>query len=165
MGGPCTVRFQCPGGRTGGGLHNEVPCLGRGVGSMQGEIPCLGGGDPCMVRSNASWVMVTCVGDGNNIAVCIFTARKLSLGQGNIFRGMCQEFCSRGGGGKYLARYPPGGQVHPPPTRYTPGKVPPRTRYPPWTRYTPRDQIHPPDQVQPPGPDTSPPPPPPPRPG
>ena len=31
--------------------------------------------------------------------VNIFTARKRSLGQGNIFIGMCQEFCSRGGGG------------------------------------------------------------------
>ena len=27
----------------------------------------------------------------------IFTARKRSLGQGNIFIGVCQEFCSRGG--------------------------------------------------------------------
>ena len=28
----------------------------------------------------------------------LFTARKQSLGQGNIFRSVCQEFCSRGGG-------------------------------------------------------------------
>ena len=28
----------------------------------------------------------------------IFTARKRSLGQSNIFRSMCQEFCSQGGG-------------------------------------------------------------------
>ena len=28
----------------------------------------------------------------------IITARKRSLGQGNIFRSMCQEFCSRGEG-------------------------------------------------------------------
>ena len=28
----------------------------------------------------------------------IFTARKRSLGQGNIFRSVCQEFCSQGGG-------------------------------------------------------------------
>ena len=27
----------------------------------------------------------------------IFTARKRSLGQDNIFRSMCQEFCPRGG--------------------------------------------------------------------
>ena len=27
----------------------------------------------------------------------IFTARKRSLGQGNIFIGVCQEFCSQGG--------------------------------------------------------------------
>ena len=31
----------------------------------------------------------------------IFTARKRSLGQGNIFRSMCQEFCPRGGGGAW----------------------------------------------------------------
>ena len=29
----------------------------------------------------------------------LFTARKRSLGQGNIFTNVCQEFCSRGGGG------------------------------------------------------------------
>ena len=29
----------------------------------------------------------------------IFAARKRSLGQGNIFIGVCQEFCSQGGGG------------------------------------------------------------------
>ena len=28
----------------------------------------------------------------------IFTARKRSLGQGNIFIGVCQEFCLKGGG-------------------------------------------------------------------
>ena len=28
----------------------------------------------------------------------VFTARKRSLGQGNIFIGVCQEFCSQGGG-------------------------------------------------------------------
>ena len=28
----------------------------------------------------------------------LVTARKRSLGQGNIFRSMCQEFCPRGGG-------------------------------------------------------------------
>ena len=35
-----------------------------------------------------------CVGGGP----IIFTARKRSLGQGNIFIGVCQEFCSQGGG-------------------------------------------------------------------
>ena len=28
----------------------------------------------------------------------VFTTRKRSLGQGNIFIGVCQEFCSQGGG-------------------------------------------------------------------
>ena len=31
--------------------------------------------------------------------ILIFTARKRSLGPGNIFISVCQEFCSRGGGG------------------------------------------------------------------
>ena len=30
--------------------------------------------------------------------IFFFTARKRSLGQGNIFSSMCQEFCPRGGG-------------------------------------------------------------------
>ena len=29
----------------------------------------------------------------------IFTAHKRSLGQGNVFTGMCQSFCSQGAGG------------------------------------------------------------------
>ena len=32
----------------------------------------------------------------------IFTARKRSLGQGNIFTSVYQEFCSQGGGGCLL---------------------------------------------------------------
>ena len=67
------------------------------------------------------------------IIIVIITARKRSLGQGNIFRSVCQEFCSQGGGaGEYLARYLPW-------TRYTP--LGPGT--PPRTRYTPQDQVHP----------------------
>ena len=31
------------------------------------------------------------------IDICIFTARKRSLGQGNIFTSVCREFCSQGG--------------------------------------------------------------------
>ena len=70
----------------------------------------------------------------------IFTARKRSLGQGNIFSSVCQEFCSRGGG--TWAGTPPG-QVHPP-GRYTPqaGTPPwagtPPGRYTPLGRYTPQ---------------------------
>ena len=32
-------------------------------------------------------------------SVIVFTARKRSMGQGNIFIKVCQEFCSLGGGG------------------------------------------------------------------
>ena len=34
----------------------------------------------------------------HNTRMPIFTARKRSLGQGNIFRSVCQEFCPHGGG-------------------------------------------------------------------
>ena len=65
------------GGRVLGALSSEVPCLGASKrpvrshvwaragarGSLYSEVPCLSGiragtGGPCMVRSNASWVMV-----------------------------------------------------------------------------------------------------------
>ena len=104
----------------------------------------------------------------------VITARKQSLGQGNIFTSVCQEFCSWG---EYLGRYTPQDQVHPlgpgipPRTRYTPQDQvhPPGWVHPPSrTRYTPRDQVHPPgpdtplqdqvhhpwNQVHPPGPGT-----------
>ena len=50
-----------------------------------------------------------------SVHVCgelIFTARKRSLGQGNVFTGMCRSFCSHGGkgslsGGGLLDRDPP----------------------------------------------------------
>ena len=76
----------------------------------------------------------------------LFTARKRSLGQGNIFTPVCHSVH---------------GQVHPP-GRYTPwNRYTPQTRYPPGQvhplgRYTPQvgtppDQVHPLDQVHPPG--------------
>ena len=39
----------------------------------------------------------------------IFTARKRSLGQGNIFTSVCHSFCPRGGEGLH----PGGGGLHP----------------------------------------------------
>ena len=80
-------------------------------------------------------------------SACFFTVRKRSLGQGNIFRSVCQEFCPQGGStwagtpppgpGTPLARYTPPGQVHPQ-TRYTPR---------PGTPHPTPDQVHPPNQV------------------
>ena len=73
------------------------------------------------------------------------TARKRSLGQGNIFTPVCHFVHRRK---EYLGRYPPG--------RYTPwagtplGQVHPLGRYTPLDRYTPRDQVPPWDQVHPP---------------
>ena len=84
----------------------------------------------------------------------LITARKRSLRQGNIFRSVCQEFCSWGVGGLPV-------QVSPR-TRYTPGPgTPPRTRYTPRTRYIPQAGIPPrpgtpPRQVHPAGPGTPP---------
>ena len=75
------------------------------------------------------------------------------MGQGNIFRSVCQEFCSQGGGETWAGtptprtRYSPWDQVHPhePGTPLGPG-TPPRNRCP-----LPRDQVHPQDQVPPTG--------------
>ena len=60
--------------------------------------------------------------------LCIFTARKRSLGQGNIFAPVCHSVHSGGG----VPRQVPPGQGTPP----GPG-TPPRARYTPQTRYTP----------------------------
>ena len=62
----------------------------------------------------------------------IITAPKRSLGQGNIFSRVCQEFCSQWG-------VP--GQV-PPTSRYTPEVGTPPGRYTPWAGTPPR-QVHP----------------------
>ena len=80
------------------------------------------------------------------------TARKRSLGQGNMFTGVCLST-----GGEYLTRYTPQEQTlppgpgTPPRSRHPPGPgtsprsrqpprpgTPPRSRRPPKTRYTPR---------------------------
>ena len=76
----------------------------------------------------------------------VITARKRSLGQGNIFRSVCQEFCPQVGGSTW-AGIPP-----------RPG-TPPQDQLPtpPGTRYTPcQDQVTPQDQVHHPGPGTPP---------
>ena len=53
------------------------------------------------------------------------TARKRSLGQGNIFIGVCQEFCSQGGLPQCILGYPPPqGQTPPrPPGPGTPARL------------------------------------------
>ena len=72
----------------------------------------------------------------------IITARKRSLGQGNIFAPV---YHSVHGGGEDLGRYPHLGPGTPPWDQ-----VPPQTRWtPPGTRHTPPYQVHPLDQETP----------------
>ena len=77
----------------------------------------------------------------------IFTTRKWSLGQGNIFRSVCH---SVHGGGTWLGTpprpwpgTPPWDQVHPQDQVHPPGQTPPLagTKYTPLagTKYTPWD--------------------------
>ena len=84
--------------------------------------------------------------------VKIITARKRSLGQGNIFTPFL-SFCSQGGStwaGTPQDQVhspgpgtPPPDQVHPPVPDTPPGtRYTPRIRYTPGTRYTPWDQVH-----------------------
>ena len=81
---------------------------------------------------------------------CVVTARKRSLGQGNIFTTVCQSFCSQGER-EYLGRYPPGPGT-PSRTRYTSQDQvhPPGPGTPPRPGTPTRDQVHPPDQIHPP---------------
>ena len=89
----------------------------------------------------------------------IITARKRSLGQGNIFSSVCKEFCSQWGGGGGLPQCMLG--YHTPGTRHplqqtSPGADTPRTRHHPSGPGTPpradppgapRDQAPPQEQT------------------
>ena len=64
-------------------------------------------------------------------ATTIFTTRKWSLGQGNIFIGMCQEFCSQGGClPQCMLGYRPPRSRHPPEQTPPTGAEPPQSRHP-----------------------------------
>ena len=93
----------------------------------------------------------------------LITARKRSLGQGYIFRSVCQEFCPQGGGGfsSVVAGIPPSpqdhagtpGTRHPPPgpgTPLGPGRQVPPPPEPgtPLDQATPRDQAPPPPRAE-----------------
>ena len=73
----------------------------------------------------------------DSVSGLFVTARKRSLGQGNIFIGVCQEFCSQGGSLPQcmLGCHPPGADTLSPPGADTP---PPReqTHHPPGSRHT-----------------------------
>ena len=66
----------------------------------------------------------------STVAVIIFAARKRSLGQGNFFRSVCQEFCPQRGESTWAGTPSRTRQVHP---QDQAGTL--------WTRYTPRDQV------------------------
>ena len=54
---------------------------------------------------------------GSSAVKAVVTARKQSLGQGNIFISVCQEFCPWGRGGLVPGGSAPGGLVETPPGR------------------------------------------------
>ena len=110
-----------------------------------------------------------------SLSAIIITALKRSLGQGNIFRSVCQEFCSQGASASVHAGIPPPNQAdtpswdqaprrpdtpprtrqaHPPEQAGTsPGPGPPRTRHPslgPGRHPPPRTGRHPPEPGTPP---------------
>ena len=68
---------------------------------------------------------------GFAISGSLVTARKRSLGQGNIFRSVCQEFC-------------PQGEV----CLSACWDTTPWTRHSPWTRHPPWDQAPPPPRIR-----------------
>ena len=72
----------------------------------------------------------------------IITAHKRSLGQGNIFRSVCQEFCPQGGGSASVHA-----GILPPPEQGPPrDQAPPQIRHPPRPG-TPLDQTPPPSRT------------------
>ena len=88
--------------------------------------------------ADPQWTLMVCSVTALSVtALQVITDRKRSLGQGNIFKGRCQEFCSRGG--VYLSAcwdtHPPGGDT---PQEQTPHweQTPPRNR-PPGSRHPP----------------------------
>ena len=62
--------------------------------------------------------MSCCAKTVSNTTDDIFTARKRSLGQGNIFSSVCQEFCSQevewGSASVHAGIPPPSGKADPP---------------------------------------------------
>ena len=71
--------------------------------------------------------------------VNFFTARKRSLGQGNIFRSVCQEFCPQGGSASVHAGIPP-----PPGPGTNRDQAHPHHQAPPPPSRHPQEQAHPP---------------------
>ena len=106
-----------------------------------------------MARS-ASWILADCVECDTYLTPVsyldpIYTARKRTLGQGNIFTSVCHSFCPQGGcfpawdvaewclASGSIGVYTPG--QTPPLCRHPPGQIPPFGQTPPLHRAdTPR---------------------------
>ena len=56
----------------------------------------------CVMKQKAVCLAIVC-----NMLCALVTARKRSLGQGNIFSSVCQEFCSLGGSASVHVGIPP----------------------------------------------------------
>ena len=82
---------------------------------------------------------------------CLFLPPVTKLGQGNIFRIACQEFCPQGGGVCPIACW----DTHPPTRGRPPGADTPQEQTPPWEQ-TPPGSRHPPWEQTPPRADTPP---------
>ena len=67
----------------------------------------------------------------------IITARKRSLGQGNIFSSVCQEFCSQGGSASVHAGIPSSQELAPPWEQTPPRADTPQEQTLPWSRHPP----------------------------
>ena len=85
-GGLCIQGDLLPGGLHLGGLHPEGSAFRGGLSSRQ--FASRGWANPPK-SDNMGYSQEQAV---RILLECIFTTRKQSLGQGNIFRSMCQEF-------------------------------------------------------------------------
>ena len=123
----------------------------------------------CVILTLLNILLIYCLFFLLNYFLSLITTRKRSLGQGNIFMGVCQEFCSKGGvclsacwdippGADPPKQTPPRGDT--PWSRHPPGADTPGSRHhlgadthqsrhpseqtppPPWSRHPPPSPMH-----------------------
>ena len=99
---------------------------------------------PCDKRNNCRIFLLYIINKHqcNIFTMYIFTARKRSLGQGNIFASVCQEFFSQGRSAPLHAVIPPFplARQMPPGKETPPGKADPSSKERPLTRRPPARQ-------------------------